>query len=227
MSLIGRSEQIASPVYESETEHAAGRVCVTVLGGDAALVEDAMSRLTDLLDRFDPDKFGSDLERANRAAGEPVSCSLETALLVSILEDVSPCGSAVDLDRASVTVPRDRRLDPGRIAIGLAMDMVAHDLEDAGVIGAMICVADDARVVGASPYRAGWTVDLPGRTIRILEGAAVTIEAPEGSLVTGVTITADAAWRAAAVAHDAIRQQRASQPAPRLVSRRTQAVATR
>jgi thiamine biosynthesis lipoprotein ApbE len=223
---VGRSEQIASPVYETEVMHPAGQICITVLGGDAATVEDATARLVELLDRFDPTVPGSDLARVNSAAGEAVACSLETALLVSILDDVSPDGAVIDLNRPAVRVPPDRPLHPGRIAIGLAIDMVAHDLEDAGVIGAMVCVGDDARVVGASPYRDGWTVNLPGRSVRLVEGAAITLSAPEGSLVTGVTITADAAWRAAAVAHDSITRQRFSQPVPRLASRRTQAVTT-
>jgi thiamine biosynthesis lipoprotein ApbE len=200
MSLVGRGEQIASPVYETETDRRGDTVCITVFGDDPALAEDAMARLLELLDRFDASDANSEIGRANAAAGAKTGCSLETALLVTMLEELSGSAAHVELDPPSVRVAPGRRIAPGRIAVGLAMDMVVHDLEEAGAMGAMVRVADDARVVGASPYREGWTIELPGRTIRMIDGAAVTISAPAGSPVTGVTVTADAAWRAAAAA---------------------------
>ena len=150
---------LASPVYEARTEDESRSIVVTAVGGDAATVEDALGRTRDLLAAFDPDLPSSDLFRANAQPGRPTRCSLETALLASVL---SLAGADIDarLNGPVIVVRGGRRIDPGRIAVALVIDMVVHDLEDAGVAAAAVRVGTDMRVSGSAPYSDGWSADV-------------------------------------------------------------------
>ncbi|HZP31466.1 MAG TPA: FAD:protein FMN transferase [Acidimicrobiia bacterium] len=69
------------------------------------------------------------------------------------------CGG-IELDRTvrSVRLPRGVTLDLGGIGKGLAADLVAYALVEAGADGALVNVGGDARVLGTPPRPEGWIV---------------------------------------------------------------------
>jgi hypothetical protein len=199
------SRLVATPVFLASDWVGAERLEVTVVAGDAGVVEDARDRMIDLLARFDAADPTSELGRLNAAAGTAVSCSWETLLLASLLDEAVEGDVVIDTDGSTATVTTGRRLRPGRIASGVALDMVVRDLEADGVMGAGIRLGRDLRVIGTSPYAGGWTIDVAGTRWRIPAGAAITVDgagATDGS-IDAVTVLADTAWQAAAIAHRA------------------------
>jgi thiamine biosynthesis lipoprotein ApbE len=192
---------VATPVFLTSDWVGAERLEVTVVEGDAGVVEDARDRMIDLLARFDPSAPDSELAQLNSHAGDPVSCSWETLLLASLLDGAVDGDVTIDAARSTATVTPGRVLAPGRVAAGVALDMVVRDLEADGVMGAGIRLGRDLRVIGTSPYAGGWTVDVSGTCWRVAGGAAITIDGTTD--VDCVTVIADTAWQAAGIAHRA------------------------
>jgi thiamine biosynthesis lipoprotein ApbE len=200
------SRLVATPVFLASDWVGTERLEVTVVAGDAGVVEDARDRMIDLLARFDPADPSSELGRLNVEAGHAVGCSWETLLLASLLDEAVGGDVVIDTARSTATVRSGRQLVPGRTAAGVALDMVVRDLESDGVMGAGIRLGRDLRVIGTSPYAGGWTIDVAGTRWRIPAGAAVTIDRPVDAVtgqtdrVDSVTVLADTAWQAAAIA---------------------------
>jgi thiamine biosynthesis lipoprotein len=69
-------------------------------------------------------------------------------------------GMTVDDDAGTVTVPSGVRLDLGAIGKGLAADVVAVELRDAGADGVCLNVGGDLRVIGTPPEGDAWTVSV-------------------------------------------------------------------
>jgi thiamine biosynthesis lipoprotein ApbE len=201
---IAESRLVATPVFLASDWVGTERLEVTVVAADAGVVEDARDRMIDLLATFDAADPDSELGRLNALAGEPVRCSWETLLLASLLEAAADGQVTIDPAASSATVRPGRALCPGRVAAGVALDMVVRDLEADGVMGAAIRLGRDLRVIGTSPYAGGWTIDVAGTRWRITAGAAVTVDAvsQDGS-VDSVTVLADTAWQAAGIAQRA------------------------
>ena len=137
---------------------------VVTVGGCAADVEEAADRLAELVAMFDPRNDMSDVAAINAGAGRAVTCSLETVLLASVVADNMPVDLAVDPRSSTVTLAAGAVLDPGPIAVGLALDMVLCDLESSDiesmeVIGAFVGLGSSARAVGTSPYGGAWDLD--------------------------------------------------------------------
>jgi thiamine biosynthesis lipoprotein ApbE len=196
------SQLVATPVFAASAEVCGERLAVTVVAGDAGVVEDARDRLIELMTRFDTSDPGSELSRLNSGAGRPVIASWETLLLASLLDEAVDGQLTIDTTRSTATVMAGRQLSPGRIAAGVAMDMVVQDLEADGVFGAGLALGRDLRVIGASPYAGGWTVDVAGTRWRLPAGAAITVDGRPGG-VDSVTVLADTGWQAAALAQRA------------------------
>jgi thiamine biosynthesis lipoprotein ApbE len=195
---------VATPVFVASDWVGTERLEVTVVEGDAGVVEDARDRMIDLLARFDATDPDSELGQLNAKAGEPVPCSWETLLLVSLLDEAVDGDIVIDTARSSATVLRGRLLEPGRVAAGVALDMVVRDLEADGVVAAGIRLGRDVRVIGTSPYAGGWTIDIAATRWRIPAGAAITVDGTaESAGVDSVTVLADTAWQAATIAHRA------------------------
>lgn len=146
---------VAAPVFSALSERRGTTLAVTVVGTDAATVEDALARLDELLTAFDPRIRSGELARANARTGRLVDCSLETALLASV---VQLAGEAVEvrLDRPAIRVAPGARIEPGRLGVALAIDMVVHDLEQLGAAAAAVRAGSDVRVTGTAPYAGGW-----------------------------------------------------------------------
>jgi thiamine biosynthesis lipoprotein ApbE len=204
------SRLVATPVFVASDWVGTERLEVTVVAGDAGVVEDARDRMIDLLARFEAADPTSEVGRLNAGAGTAVGCSWETLLLASLLDEAVDGDVTIDTARSTATVLTGRALNPGRIASGVALDMVVRDLEADGVMGAGIRLGRDLRVIGTSPYAGGWTIDVAGTRWRIPAGAAITVERPAADPATdatgrvdSVTVLADTAWQAAAIARRA------------------------
>ena len=141
-----------------------------------------------------------------------------------------PEGIDVDPEAGTVTLPPGVCFDPGGIGKGLAADLVAEALVGAGAVGALVNLGGDLRAVGDPPDPEGWVVSLPDpvRADRELarfalpQGAVATssrmrrrwrtatgsahhlLDPATGRPATGdtvaVSVVADRAWRAEAVA---------------------------
>lgn len=193
---------VATPVFAASAEVCGERLEVTVVAGDAGVVEDARDRLIELMTRFDATDPRSELSRLNSGAGRPVTCSWETLLLASLLDEALDGQLTIDTARSTAAVTTGRALSPGRVASGVALDMVVQDLEADGVIGAGLRLGRDVRVVGASPYAGGWTIDVAGTRWRLAAGAAITVDGRPGG-IDSVTVLADTGRQAASLAHRA------------------------
>jgi thiamine biosynthesis lipoprotein len=144
----------------------------------------------------------------------------------------APGPDGIDLDPAAgtVTLPPGVRIDPGGIGKGLAADLVAEALVDAGALGALVNLGGDLRAVGEPPDAAGWAVSLPDplragaelARFALPHGAVATssrlrrrwrtaagpahhlLDPATGRPATGATVAvsvvADRAWRAEALA---------------------------
>ncbi len=86
-----------------------------------------------------------------------------------------------DAESGRVTFPRGLRFDPGGIGKGLAADIVAAELRDAGAAGVCVNIGGDVRVSGTAPDAGGWVVairdresDEPVARLAITEGGIAT-----------------------------------------------------
>jgi thiamine biosynthesis lipoprotein len=141
-----------------------------------------------------------------------------------------PGGIHLDPAAGTVTLPPGVRFDPGGIGKGLAADLVAEALVGAGALGALVNLGGDLRAVGEPPDAGGWAVSLPDplragaelARFALPHGAVATssrlrrrwrtaagpahhlLDPTTGRPATGVTVAvsvvADRAWRAEALA---------------------------
>ena len=72
-----------------------------------------------------------------------------------------PAGIDLDPERSTVTLPAGVSIDPGGIGKGLAADLVAEALLDAGASGALVNLGGDLRAAGEAPDGDGWPISLP------------------------------------------------------------------
>lgn len=87
----------------------------------------------------------------------------------------------VDRAAGAVRLPRGTAIDPGGIGKGLAADLVADELIDAGAFGALVEIGGDLAVRGSSPSRTGWPVGVadpfggaPAHLVELAAGAVAT-----------------------------------------------------
>ena len=141
----------------------------------------------------------------------------------------SPGMAQIDIDPACgrIRLGDSIAFDPGGIGKGLAADIVATRLIEAGARSCMVAVGGDVRVAGNTPR--DWTVEVESpfnpndtiATLRILDGAVCTSSvrakswendgeamhhiinpftgAPSGSSIVSATVVAGEAWMAEAL----------------------------
>ncbi len=217
--------------------NAAGGVPLEV-GPDTALLLDRMSDAWALTDgRYDPTVHDAvvasgydvtiDVIRAGSPRGSAAAADATASPGLGSLR-LQPAGT----DRWRVSLDPGVRVDPGGIGKGLAADLVAADLLDAGALGVAVDVGGDVVVRGAAPDAGGWAValDHPGHgvvgTVRLAAGAVATstprlrrwttrdghpvhhVRDPRGGLATvdvdAVTVIGGAGWWAEVVATAAL-----------------------
>ncbi len=159
---------------------AAGR-SVVVSDDTRLLVERAVDawRLTG--GGFDPT-----LLDALRAAGydrtfDDLHDDLHDDLMLRGLDVSRPGCTDIMFDGESITFPVGMGFDPGGIGKGLAADLVATQLIDAGAAGVCVNMGGDLRVRGQSPTGTGWTLAIdhprcarPIALVGLWDGAVAT-----------------------------------------------------
>jgi FAD:protein FMN transferase len=152
----------ASDISRLNALNAVNAVPLIVAPETFALVELAIEgwRLTG--GRFDPTVlpavmaagYDRSFERVRTGGGNPPTPS------VRALEPAPGCaGVATDPIVGSVRLGAGIAFDPGGIGKGLAADLVAQELLDAGARGVCVNVGGDVRVAGDAPGSAGWLVE--------------------------------------------------------------------
>lgn len=96
----------------------------------------------------------------------------------------APTPAAIRLDPAihGVTLPAEVTFDPGGIGKGLAADLTAAWLLDAGARGVLVNLGGDLRAMGRAPTADGWVVTIPDPTDPETELLRLSI--PEGAIAT-------------------------------------------
>ncbi len=134
--------------------------------------------------RFDPTVLGDLI----RAGYDRTFVDITPASAAHARSDLRLGCAAIDLDDVwcRVRLPLGVGFDPGGIAKGLAADMVAESVRDAGADGACVNIGGDVRVTGAAPGSHAWTVELDSDaasdtedanarpSVLLLEGAVAT-----------------------------------------------------
>ena len=79
----------------------------------------------------------------------------------------APGGAGIEIDDAAgtITLPLDVGFDPGGIGKGLAADLVAEELIEAGATSALVNLGGDVRVIGSPPDGAAWIVEIDEPTV--------------------------------------------------------------
>ncbi len=172
------------------------RSFVVVHGGDEAMLDTAEARLRELESWWSRFLDDSDITRANRSAGTPVSVHEDTLAVVSravlawrqtsgrfditvlpallqhgythssVTHSPAPLvlGERVgfsamiswDYAASTLTVPANTAIDLGGIGKGMAADIVAEELIEAGATGAVVNVGGDLVVLGTPDDDESW-----------------------------------------------------------------------
>lgn len=201
--------------------NAAAGTPVSVSGDTLRLFERAVDGAIRTGGRFDPsllpvlERLGYDRSFEEIGIVEPVP-----------FHAIKSGGVSVDPIAGTVLVTPGRGFDPGGIGKGLAADLVAEALIDAGADGVLVNVGGDLRAIGDPPDDDGWTIGIEAPdpdgeslgSLTILDGAVATTTSERRSWRLGsrvvhhvldprtqdaatpalrqVTVIADEAWRA-------------------------------
>lgn len=174
----------------------------------AVLAERRVLHLERCWTRFEE---SSDLSAINRADGravmvDPSTVELVLAMIVAHRVSNGACDAAFgsvsgvgldDLDRIGidsarniVQFPAGTRLDPGSLGKGLAADLVARQLNEAGASGVLVEIGGDLRVTGVGPHHGFWSIAVEDPFGRSNRRGSVLIQ--EGGVSTsGLTVTLD------------------------------------
>lgn len=100
----------------------------------------------------------------------------------------APTPAGIELDPAicGITLPRGVVLDPGGIGKGLAADLTATRLLDAGARGALVNIGGDLRALGQPPTEDGWVITIPDPADPHDELLRLSI--PEGAVATSSSL---------------------------------------
>jgi FAD:protein FMN transferase len=131
-------------------------------------------RLTDGL--FDPTVLGAVLRAGYDRSFEALDGARPTEPC-----DLVAGAQGVEIDGDRVRLPDNTGFDPGGIGKGLAADLVARELLDAGAAGVCVSLGGDVRVAGSAPEGDAWTIDVlhpdldePVARLGVRDGAVAT-----------------------------------------------------
>jgi thiamine biosynthesis lipoprotein len=139
---------------------------------------------------FDPTVLTSMTAWGYDADFDIVSARPSAQALDDVLTAAAPGMSGVELDEVSRTIslPPGVGIDPGAIGKGLAGDVIAAELFEAGAHGVLINLGGDVSFIGDTEDGTGWSiavederrpVDDPDRVIRVFEF-------PDGCTTAGI-----------------------------------------
>jgi thiamine biosynthesis lipoprotein len=181
--LEGRWSRFRPDSEVSALNHHAGHP-VLVSADTYGLVTKALAawRATD--GRFDPTigaaliAHGYDRDFAVVRAARPETRSVRPA--------PSPAGIQLDPAVGAITLPEGVTFDPGGIGKGLAADLVAAVLLEAGARGALVNIGGDLRAIGEAPGEDGWVITIcePADP----EAELLRLSIPEGAVATSSSL---------------------------------------
>jgi thiamine biosynthesis lipoprotein len=139
---------------------------------------------------FDPTVLHSMQALGYDADFETVSARPSASTIDDVVVSATPGMSGVVIDEAAGTVslPAGVGIDPGAIGKGLAADVIASELYDAGAEGVLINLGGDLAFIGTTADGTGWSVGVEderrpvGEPDRILRH----FEFPDGATTAGV-----------------------------------------
>lgn len=149
------------PDSEVSTLNRGAGAPVVVSADTVALVWCALAAWSLTRGRFDPtvgaalSALGYDRDFLDVTRGAPPGATADAG------PAPGPAGIEVDPASRTVTLPAGVSFDPGGIGKGLAADLVAEALVDAGALGALVNLGGDLRAAGAPPEADGWPISLP------------------------------------------------------------------
>jgi thiamine biosynthesis lipoprotein len=138
---------------------------------------------------FDPTVLSSMM-----AMGYDADFSLVSARSAEDLGDIitsaAPGMSGVRLDESAMTIslPAGVGIDPGAIGKGLAADIIAAELFEAGAAGVLINLGGDLAFVGNTEDGTSWSIGVEDERLPVDDAARVlrVFEFPEGSTTAGI-----------------------------------------
>jgi thiamine biosynthesis lipoprotein len=99
--------------------------------------------------------------------------------------DLTMNADAIEIDGNTVRLPLGTGFDPGGIGKGLAADMVARELRDAGAAGVCINLGGDVRVSGVAPDGGAWTIAVQHPTT---SAPIARLGVSDGAVATSTTL---------------------------------------
>lgn len=125
---------------------------------------------------YDPTVLGAMLRAGYDRTFDEVAASA-----TSVMNDLFLACTDIEVDGNTVTLPAGTGFDPGGIGKGLAADLVATELREAGAEGVCVNMGGDVRVSGLSPAGGGWGVAVqhvhqsaPLAVVTVTEGAVAS-----------------------------------------------------
>jgi thiamine biosynthesis lipoprotein len=139
---------------------------------------------------FDPTVLTSMQALGYDADFDVVTARPSAAALDDVIVSATPgmSGVVVDPVNSSVALPAGVGIDPGAIGKGLAADVIAGELYDAGADGVLVNLGGDLAFIGATADGSGWTIGVEderrpvGDDDRILR----RFEFPDGATTAGI-----------------------------------------
>jgi len=129
---------------------------------------------------YDPTLLGTLLDLGYSASRD--DATVTSSLPQSAHRRGQPAAIGVDPTQRAVMLPAGTAIDPGGIGKGLAADLVAAELIDAGACGALVEIGGDLAVVGTPPAGDSWTI-----TADTGAGTDSTIALRSGGVATSTT----------------------------------------
>lgn len=147
------------PTSELSMLNAAGGAPCIVSAETFTLVDSLVRAWHDTSGRFDPTVHDTLVDLGYSVPWPHLTPA--TAPGTGHRDGTPPPGCAgIDLDPTTglVWMPEGVRLDPGGLGKGLAADVVAREVVDAGAAGVLVDLGGDVRVVGQSPQGGPWRI---------------------------------------------------------------------
>ena len=148
------------PPQRDQPAQRGGRAAGGVSADTIALVKPFSRRVRRSDGLFDPTVHAAVVDSVTTATWR--WCRPDRAVPLTLTGPAPGC-AGIEIDRVMSTVelPPGVAIDPGGIGKGLAADLVATELLDAGAAGCLVNVGGDLRAAGSRRPQAGWVVTVP------------------------------------------------------------------
>jgi thiamine biosynthesis lipoprotein len=164
------------PDSEISRLNAAAGTAVMVSDDTVALVSRAIEGWRFTGGSYDPTVLGAMLRAGYDRTFDDVAAGA-----VSVANDLFLACTDIVIEGDAVTMPAGSGFDPGGVGKGLAADLVAVELREAGADGVCVNMGGDVRVSGESPDGNGWGVAVqhlhqtsPLVVVHVTDGAVAT-----------------------------------------------------